>query len=75
MLEPGIIALIVATSGATIALIVKFALLSKCDSVNICWGCCSIHRNTSQELQQPPASPLRSEVYAGSFTPACPERV
>lgn len=53
MLDPGIISFIIATSGATIALIVKFALLSKCDSVSLCWGCCSVHRNTSQE--QPPA--------------------
>ena len=60
MLDPGIISLIVATSGATIALIVKFALLSKCDSVNLCWGCCSIHRNTSQEQSVvPPPSPER----------------
>lgn len=58
MLEAGIISLIVATAGATVALIVKFALLSKCDSVNLCWGCCAIHRNTSQEVQQP-SSPER----------------
>lgn len=58
MLEAGIISLIIATSGATIALIVKFALLSKCDSVSLCWGCCSVHRNTSQE-QTPPSSPER----------------
>lgn len=55
MLEAGIISLIIASSAATIALVVKFALLSKCDSVNLCWGCCSIHRNTSQE--QSPESP------------------
>jgi hypothetical protein len=57
MLEAGLISLIVATSGATIALIVKFALLSKCDSVNLCWGCCAIHRNTSQELPPPTENP------------------
>lgn len=59
MLEAGIISLIVATSGATIALIVKFALLSKCDSVSLCWGCCSVHRNTSQEQSIQPPSPER----------------
>jgi len=54
MLDAGIISLIIATSGATIALIVKYALMSKCDNVKILYGCCEIHRNTSQEIVQPP---------------------
>lgn len=56
MLDAGIISLIIATSGATIALIVKYALLSKCDNVKMFWGCCEIHRNTQQEVN-PPESP------------------
>jgi hypothetical protein len=53
MLDAGIISLIIATSGATIALIVKYALLSKCDNVKMFWGCCEIHRNTQQEVSPP----------------------
>lgn len=59
MLDAGIISLIIASSGATIALITKYALMSKCDNVKMFWGCCEIHRNTIQEVQQPPESPDR----------------
>lgn len=57
MLEAGIISLIIASAAATIALVVKFALLSKCDNVSLCWGCCAIHRNTSQEQTLEPPTP------------------
>ena len=53
MLDAGIISLIITASAATMALIVKYALMSKCDNVVLFWGCCSIHRNTNQEVQQP----------------------
>jgi hypothetical protein len=57
MLDAGIISLIIASSAATIALIVKYALMSKCDNVKMFWGCCEIHRNTQQEIRQAPDSP------------------
>jgi hypothetical protein len=59
MLDAGIISLIVTAGAATVALIVKYSLMSKCDNVSLFWGCCAIHRNTREE-QQP--SPLRTEV-------------
>jgi hypothetical protein len=59
MLDAGLISLIIATAGATIALITKYALMSKCDNVKMFWGCCEIHRNTLQEVRQPPESPER----------------
>ena len=59
MLDAGIITLIITARAATVALVVKYALMSKCDNVTLFWGCCSIHRNTGQEIQQPPASPDR----------------
>jgi hypothetical protein len=59
MLDAGLISLIIASSAATIGLIVRYALLSKCDNVKMFWGCCEIHRNTNEEVRQPPESPNR----------------
>ncbi len=52
MLDAGLISLIIASSAATIALITKYALMSKCDNVKMFWGCCEIHRNTNEEIRQ-----------------------
>jgi hypothetical protein len=33
----------------SIALALKYCLKSKCDNVNCCWGCITIHRNVEIE--------------------------
>lgn len=43
--------ILILTIGTTfLGLMLKFAFKSKCDSVNICFGCLTVHRAVDQEL-------------------------
>ena len=40
---------------AGIGLLVRYAFRSKCDNINLCFGCINIHRKVELELEEPEA--------------------
>jgi hypothetical protein len=46
--------------------VVKICFASKCDSVNLCYGLCQIHRAVNLEMSQ---IPNQSSVEIGNFSP------
>ena len=51
MLTETVIFAIVAGAVTLISLIIRYAFLSKCTNVSICWNCIKFDRKTDQEKQ------------------------
>lgn len=43
---------IIGLISTTLALSIRYCFKSKCDKVNLCCGCVTIHRDTSVELKE-----------------------
>ena len=50
--------------------IVKICFASKCDSINLCYGLCQIHRAVNLELSQIPNQSLQEVGNLGTSSPS-----